>query len=225
MIKKKSYHNIFVIGLVLLFIQSFTTCTTKEPSSNDTNHNTYIDVDSTSFWDFEEYNIPLKPNTASHPSIISENEIYFSGDKNIYLFNGSEIEVVYSEPKNMSISFATDGGFIVYFHAQQNVDRDEMDVPYIMIGELMKEGKTVIIGRSKRIDLPFSNAIQSVSFIHRDVAIITGIMEYAIIEFKVSNTHNDDIEAKVFHFALRDEFSYSGMIMGTSAVRNILIFS
>lgn len=225
MINKRSYHNIFAIGLALLLMQTFTTCTNKEPSSNDTNHNTYLDVDSTSLWDFEEYNIPLKPNPASHPSIISENEIYFCSGKNIYLFNGSEIKVVYSEQKNMSISFATDGEFIVYFHAHQNVEQDEMDIPYIIVGVLLKDGKTVTIGRSKRIDLPFSNAIQSVSFITQGVAVITGIMEYAIIEFNESNTHNDDIEAEVSHFAIRDGFSYSGMIRGTSAVRNILIFS
>ncbi len=219
------HYNIVIIGLTILLIFPFTSCIKKVPSTNKISNGTKPDTNFVKTWNFDEYIIPTKTRLMSQPSIISKNEIYFSNGKNVYLFNGSEVKVIYTERESVLENFATDGKYFIYSDPPKNPEQADLQLPGVFVGELKKDGIGVVLIKIRKIDIPLSNAVQSISFIKPGVVIITTMMEYVILRFKELADKHDDTEITLSHYALQDGFSYADLILGTSANQKDFVFS
>lgn len=219
------YCNIVIIGLTILLIFPFTSCVKKVSPANKISNSTKPDTNFVRNWNFKEYTIPLITRLMSKPSIISENEIYFPNGKNIYLFNGSEVKVIYTERESVLENFVTDGKYFIYSDPPKNPEQGELQLPGVFVGELKKDEIGVVLLKIRKIDIPLSNAVQSISFIKPGVAAITTMMEYVILRFKKLADKHKDIKITLKHYALQDGFSYASLIHGTSANQKDFVFS
>ncbi len=189
---------LFSLSLFLIVGEAMVPTVAAQPAAGSNNNPPKTNADSPQIT-WEEFDNPSAFDMQGLV-VLGPDDIFSFTQNTILHFDGTKWSRIFSTLDCQIWAIGTDGRFLVA--AMDTLNEGLYQKPKVFVFQVQRQQKKVWLGPAQIFRVPLSHTPNSVLFLRPGVALISTILEYAVLRlsFSVLNSHvNAKIEPKVLH--------------------------